>query len=134
MHELSLVEGVLRAVQATAQERGGRVTSFRVRVGELAQFDLRLVRELLREMRKDTPLQAARVRVELERATVRCLSCNADWNFDEVISHMSEDEKEVVHFLPELFSSYFKCPSCSKSYFEIREGRSVSVDEVALDV
>jgi Zn finger protein HypA/HybF involved in hydrogenase expression len=134
LHELSLVEGIIEAVEEEAKGRGGNVRSFKVKVGELAQFDLRLVRELLRELRQGTPLQSTRVRVELERAKIRCLTCNSEWNFDDVIGHMSADEKEVVHFLPELFSCYFRCPSCSKSYFEIEQGRSVRVAEVTLDV
>ena len=134
LHELSLVQGIIRAVEDEARERGGKVRSFKVRVGELAQFDIKLVRELLRELRQGTPLQSARVKVEPERAKVRCLSCNSRWSFNAVAGQMSADEKEVVHFLPDLFSCYFKCPSCSKSYFEIEEGRSVRVAEVTLDV
>lgn len=134
MHELSLVEGILDAVQGKAEERGGNVRSFRVRVGELAQFDIQVIRDLLAELRNGTPLQGARVTVEIEGAKIRCLSCNEEWRFKDVASQVPPDEREVIHFLPELVSSYFRCPSCSKSYFEIREGRSVTVAEVVLDV
>lgn len=134
MHELSLVEGILDAVRETADARGGRVTSFRVRVGELAQFDIRLVRELIAELKKGTPMKDAKVVVELEKSKVTCLSCNSEWAFDNLVGPMSRNEKEMVHFLPELLSSYSKCPSCSGSFFEIREGRSVRVAEVVLDV
>lgn len=134
MHELSLVQGIVDAVEETADDRGGRVQSFRVRVGELAQFDIRLVRQLLADLRKGTPLERAEAVVETEKSKVKCLSCGAQLDFQELIGPLSADEREMVHFLPELLSSCSKCPSCSKSYFEIEEGRSVKLVEVVLDV
>ena len=133
MHELSLVNGVLQAVEETAKQRGGRVKSFRVGVGELAQFDLRLVRQLLEDTRRGTHLQGAVATVEVEQSKIRCMSCGKEWNFRELSGQMSEEEKEMVHFLPELLNSFAKCPSCSKSFFEIEEGRSVRLIEVVFD-
>jgi Zn finger protein HypA/HybF involved in hydrogenase expression len=128
------VEGIIDSIRETAQQSGGRVRSYRISVGELAQFDLRLVRELLKELSKGTPLYGAKAEVKSERSRVKCLSCGSVWRFDDIIRPLSGDEKEVVHFLPELLSSYSRCPSCSKSYFEIEEGRSVRIAEVILDV
>ncbi len=133
MHELSLVQGIMDAVEETAEERGGRVRSFKVGVGELAQFDIRLVRQLLDDIRKGTPLEGAKVVVEPEKSKVRCMSCGRIWDFQQLAGAMSGDEREMVHFLPELLNSCSRCPSCSKSYFEIEQGRSVRVIEVVLD-
>ncbi len=108
--------------------------SFKVGVGELAQFDIRLVRKLLNAMSKGTPLEGAKIVVEQERSRVKCLSCGKTWSFRDLVGPLSEEEREAVHFLPELLSSWSTCPSCSKSYFEIEEGRSVRVVEVVLDV
>ena len=134
MHELSLVQGIIDAVQETAEDKGARVKSFKVRVGELAQFDIRLIRELLSELKKGTPLEQAKTIVVRERSRVKCLSCNSEWTFADLVGPLRKNEKEMVHFLPELLSSYSRCPACSKSYLEIEEGRSVTVDEVELDV
>ncbi len=133
MHEYSLVQGIIDALEEMANEKGRRVLSFEVRVGELAQFDLRLVRELLKELKAGTPLEGARVVVRIERSKVKCLSCGSVWRFDDIIQPMAPDEREVVHFFPELLSSYSRCPSCSKSYLEIEEGRSVRIAKVNID-
>jgi len=133
LHEFSLVEGIIQAVQEAAGDGGGRVKSFKVQVGELAQFDIRLIRELLVELKKGTRLEDARAIVVRERAKVKCLSCGSEWSFDDVVGPLQRDEREMVHFMPELLSSYSKCPSCSKNYLEIEEGRSVRVTEVRLD-
>jgi len=134
LHELSLVQGIIDAVNETAAERGGKVKSVRVGVGELASFDVRLVRQLMEDVRKGTPLEGASVVVEPEKSRVKCLSCGKVWGFHELSGALSPDEREMMHFLPELLDSCSKCPSCSKSYFEITEGRSVRIIEVVLDV
>jgi hydrogenase nickel incorporation protein HypA/HybF len=133
LHELSLVQGIINAVSEVSEEKGGRVQSVRIGVGELAQFDIRLVRGLLKDLKKGTPLEGARVSVEQEKSRVKCLSCGRIWDFKQLAGPIPEDEREVMHFLPELLNSYSKCPACSKSYFEIEEGRSVRIIEMVLD-
>lgn len=133
MHELTLVQGIIDSVAETAAERGGRVQSVKIGVGELAQFDVRLVRKLLQDLKKGTPLEGARVTVETEKSKVRCLGCGRRWDFRELSGPITVDEREMMHFLPELLNSCAKCPACSKSYFEIDEGRSVRIVEVVLD-
>jgi Zn finger protein HypA/HybF involved in hydrogenase expression len=121
-------------VKEIADEKGGRVKSVRVGIGELAQFDTRLVRRLLEDLKEGTSLQGAKVTVEPEKSKIRCLSCGRRWDFRELAGPLTSDEREMMHFLPELLNSCTKCPSCSKSYFEIQEGRSVRIIEVELDV
>jgi Zn finger protein HypA/HybF involved in hydrogenase expression len=133
LHELSLVQGIINAVSESASEKGGRVQSVRIGVGELAQFDIRLVRGLLNDLKKGTPLEEASISVEPERSKVKCLSCGRTWNFQELTDPISSDEREMMHFLPELLNSCSRCPNCSRSYFEIEEGRSVRIIEVVLD-
>jgi len=133
LHELSLVQGIINAVSETVNEKGERVLSVRIGVGELAQFDIRLVRGLLNDLRKGTPLEGAKVTVEQEKSRVKCLSCGRIWDFQELAGPITKDEREIMHFLPELLNSCSKCPSCSKSYFEIEEGRSVRIIEMVLD-
>ena len=121
-------------VKEVADEKGGSVKSVRVGVGELAQFDIRLVRQLLEDMKGGTSLHGARITVEPEKSKIKCLSCGKRWNFSDLSGPLTRDEREMMHFLPELLNSCMTCPSCSKSYFEIEEGRSVRIIEVVLDV
>jgi Zn finger protein HypA/HybF involved in hydrogenase expression len=127
MHELSLVQGIIESIQEAGRERGKTVSAFEVRVGELAQFDLRVVRELLREMKRGTSIEGAKAKVLPEKARIKCLGCGSTWGFKDIVGPMPGEEREVVHFFPELVSSYSRCPKCSKSYFEIEEGRGVRI-------
>jgi hydrogenase nickel insertion protein HypA len=127
LHELSLVEGIIQSVAELAADSGKQVTGVNVGVGELAQFDLRVIRELLAELKKGTPLEGARIQVRLEKAKVRCLNCKKEWTFSDIIGPLSVNEREVVHFFPEMLSTYSRCPSCHRNYLEIEEGRSVRI-------
>ena len=128
-----MVEGIIQAVDETSAANGKRVKTVSVRVGELAQFDLRVIRELLTELKKGTPLEDARVHVRLEKAKVRCLSCKKQWTFRDIVGPLPNEDKEVVHFFPELLSTYSRCPSCHKNYLEIEEGRSVRIAGVRFE-
>jgi hydrogenase nickel insertion protein HypA len=133
LHEFSLVEGIIQSVEELAATNEKQVKSVSVRVGELAQFDLRMIRELLTELKKGTPLEGARFGVRVEKAKVKCLNCKKEWTFGDVLGQLSNDEKEVVHFFPEILSTYSRCPSCHKNYLEIEEGRSVRIAEVTFE-
>jgi hydrogenase nickel incorporation protein HypA/HybF len=133
VHELTLVQGIIDAVSDQGKERRRKVIGVEITLGELAQFDPRTVRVLLKELRKGTPLEGARVTLKTEKALIRCASCQSVWNFKEVAPSLTEESKEVVHFFPELVSSYFRCPRCSKGFFEILQGRSVSISRVKFD-
>ncbi len=133
MHELVVVSGIVEAVSRYARQEGKRVVRFRVAVGELAGFSIELIRELLRDMVKKTELEGAEFSVEAEAAGVKCLSCGATLGFRELIGPLSEDEREMMHFLPELVSSFSRCPRCGGRDFEIESGRSVKIVEVELE-
>jgi hydrogenase nickel incorporation protein HypA/HybF len=133
LHELTLVDGILRAVEATAKERGKRVSEVTVSVGELAQFDTRIVKGLLNDLKRATPLHDAKVTVRTEKARVKCMTCGNEFTFRDLAPSLTGESKEVIHFLPELIGSYFNCPRCSKSFFEIEGGRSVSISEIRFD-
>jgi hydrogenase nickel incorporation protein HypA/HybF len=134
MHEAILVEGIISALLEISREKGKHVDYFKVGVGELSQFNVELIRYLLTEMVKGTELENTHVDVEVEEAIVKCLSCGFKLSFQELIDPLSSNEKEAIHFLPELISSFCKCPLCSMSDFEIEQGRGVRIVEVRLDV
>jgi hydrogenase nickel incorporation protein HypA/HybF len=134
MHELALAEGIVSAVLDLARKKGGRVIGFKVAIGELAQFDKRLIEDLLRELIKGTELKDAHITVEVENAIIKCLYCDSKWGFQELVGPLPDEEKEMIHFLPELLNSFSRCPTCGRSDLEIEGGRSIRVVEVELDV
>jgi len=131
MHELTLVQGMLDSVNEGAAKRGKKAVAIRVGVGELAQFDTKLLVRLFADLTKGTELQGVKMTFESERSKIRCLGCGRVRTFRELAGQLSKSDREMVHFLPELLGSFAKCPSCSRSFFEIEAGRSVRVIEVS---
>lgn len=134
MHELALVEGIISYILEIARKKGGYVVSFKVVIGEFAQFDKGLIKDLLTELVKGTELERANMIVETEKAVAICLYCNSKWGVNELLEPLPNDQREMIHFLPELLNSFSKCPNCGKSDLEIEKGRSVRVAEVELNV
>ena len=133
MHELALTEGIVSFVLDLARKKGERVVGFTVAIGELAQFNRTLIEDLLPKLTKETELNDARVTVEVEKAVIRCLYCNSKLGFHTLIEPLPNNEKEMIHFLPELLSSFCKCPKCQMSDLQIESGRSIRVAEVEMD-
>jgi hydrogenase nickel incorporation protein HypA/HybF len=134
LHELALAEGIILNILDFAHKSGRHIVGFRVAIGEFAQFNKKLVEELLIELVKGTELEKANITVEVERAVIKCLYCGSELEFHRLIKKLPNDQKEMIHFLPELLNSFSKCPDCGKSDFEIEKGRSVRLVEVELDV
>ena len=134
MHELVLVEGLISEVRDLAHQKNGRVIGFKVALGELAQFENSLIEELLFQLVKGTELETAEIVIEIEKSEVKCLYCGTQSGFRELVDPLSENDKEMVHFFPELINAFSKCPSCGNHDLEIKKGRSVRLVEVELDV
>lgn len=133
MHELVVASGIVDAVSNYAREENRRVASFTVSIGELAGFNKDLIEGLLRDLVKNSPLENAKILVRLERATVKCLTCSSVWGLNDLVESLSESEREMIHFLPELVSAFSKCPKCSSHDLQIESGRSVRVVGVELE-
>ena len=132
MHELVLVNGILEAVRRFARERNGRVKSFKVSVGEVAGFNIELIRELLERMRDDAGLGDASIIVEIEDGMIRCNACNSLWGLRDAIAGLDDIDREMIHFIPELVSTYTRCPKCGGRDLKIVSGRGIKVDYVEL--
>jgi len=133
MHELVIVSGIIDALMNLSERENRRIRSFTVSVGELASFDKNLIDSLIRELRKGTPLEDAEYRLVIEKAEVRCRTCSHISGFNDLIMPLKEDEREMIHFLPELVSSFTQCPSCGSRDLEIESGRGIKVVDIELE-
>ncbi len=130
MHELVIVNGILDALTELSEKEGREISKFIVSVGELASFNKDLIDDLLKTLRKGTKLENSEYEVVVEEAHVICRRCGADMGFKELIQPLTEHEKEMIHFLPELVSSFTKCIGCGSRDMEIKSGRGIRVSYV----
>lgn len=76
MHELSLCEGIVSAVERTAERHGvAKIESVRVAVGRLAGVDIPSLEFAWRSVTMTGPLTGAKLVIERPKGTAYCTDC-----------------------------------------------------------
>lgn len=133
MHEWALAEGVVSAALKEAEkEKFKEVTRIKLKIGELQQIDGDLFRSLLREILQveDPKLKRAEVDFENQAAILKCRVCGHEWPFSESKKGLSDEDAELIHFVPEMAHVYIRCPACKSPDFEVTKGRGVWLESI----
>lgn len=142
MHEWSIAEGIITALLESFKEQ--KIIEVEVRVGELRDLNLDVLKEALSILSKDSGLENTRFNIVVSKAFFKCLNCGEEWGMDKalkILSEMLEIEKYIVeegeleppvHFLPSLIIGYQKCPKCKKVDIEIVSGKELEISKVYL--
>jgi hydrogenase nickel incorporation protein HypA/HybF len=131
MHEWALAQGVISTALEMAEREGlNEITAIKIKMGELQQIDLEIFELALTEIRQSQMPIVANARTELEReaAVLKCRVCWREWAFADAI--LDEDEREFIHFLPEMAHTYIACPQCKSPDFQFVKGRGVWIDSI----
>ena len=134
MHEWALAEAVLEAVKENLE--GNKLEDVRrvtLLFGELQDVDPDIFQSGLKEMLADYPFGEEVFTVEIEKARFRCNACNAEWGSDNY-AHLSDDQREAIHFLPEAAHVHIRCPDCGSPDFVIEKGRGVTIKSIDVEV
>jgi hydrogenase nickel incorporation protein HypA/HybF len=123
MHEWALAEAVIAAAtQIATKERLKEVTEVTVKVGELQQVELDILKFAFSQL-KPASFKNARFRITHAKTTLKCRACGHAWLFKK--QKLDKSTAEAIHFVPEVAHTYIKCPKCGSPDFEITEGRGV---------
>lgn len=133
MHEWALAESILTAaLEAVGKEKLKRITEIRISIGELQQIEQDIFEFSLNEIIKtqDEKLKDVKIKIETEKSTLKCKSCENTWKFSDMKKKLNEDESEAIHFIPEVAFVHTRCPKCGSPDFEITTGRGVSITSI----
>ena len=133
MHEWALAESILtEALEAAEKEKLKRITEIRISIGELQQIEQDIFEFSLNEIIKtqDEKLKDVKIKIETEKSTLKCKSCENTWKFSDMKKKLNEDESEAIHFIPEVAFVHTRCPKCGSPDFEITTGRGVSITSI----
>ena len=129
MHEWALAEAVISTVSQLAEKEGlNEVTEVKLKVGELQQIELDVLKFALSQLKTSKLLKNARFDIETVKAELKCRVCGYEWIFRK--GKIDEDVAEAIHFIPEMAHTYIKCPKCGSPDFEIVRGRGVWLESV----
>ena len=130
MHEWALAEAVVQTVlEVAGKEKLTSVDMICISIGELQGIEKEIFEFALEELMKNKPIfKKTVVSTRYRKTMLRCRACGEEWTLDK--SKMKDDEREAVHFIPEIVYSIIRCPRCRSPDFEIVGGRGLSIDRI----
>lgn len=128
MHEWALAEAVISTVSKIAErENLEKVTEVQIKVGELQQVELDILKFALSQLRTGK-LKNTNFIIEPVKAELKCRVCGHAWAFKK--GEVNDETMEAIHFVPEVVHVYIKCPKCGSPDFEILKGRGIWLGSV----
>ncbi len=145
MHEWSLASGVVLTLKKIMDEKKAKgVREVRLVVGELSQIDKNILRDAITTLSEEELGSKVNVVIEEEKARLKCNTCGYEFGFGEVFEQLrrifcpdlkpGEECENPVHYVPELVSTYIRCPRCGSPDIEIVAGRGVWIKSVVLEL
>ncbi len=113
MHEMGIAQELVRiALEALpADLKDPKVESLNLRIGRLSSvvpYSLTFCFEIIT---KDTPLENARLNIEMVPVVIRCDTCGRQWEADTPV---------------------FLCPDCKDGRTELLSGREIDIESLTL--
>ncbi len=130
MHEWALAEAVISSAVHFSKEKGIKTKEITVALGELQQIDEEVFDFALKEIMNAMGL-SFKIKLKRKESLLKCKICSEMWSFDS--KKLDEQEKESIHFIPEVAHDYIKCPKCGSPDFKIISGRGVWLDSIKGD-
>lgn len=133
MHEWALADGVIATAIKVAKEKDlEKVTEIKIKMGQLQQVENETLdfafKELIRQ--NEFFLDGVKIVYEKENAVFKCRVCGRKWEMSNALLMLEEDDRESIHFIPEMAHMHLKCPECGSPDFEILKGRGVWIDSI----
>lgn len=113
MHEMGIAEQLVKiAMDAIPDEiENPRVETLNLRIGKLAAVVEHSLSFCIEIITKDTPLENVNLAIEEVPVTLRCLSCNKEWEAD---------------------TPMFKCQDCGDGEVKMISGREIEISSMEL--
>ncbi len=129
MHEWALADAVVKSSLKIKEEKNlEKIEKITIVVGELQGIEEEVFIFALKELFKENSMVNVKLDIRKEKVILRCKNCGTEWEYQS--ENLTEEEREAIHFLPELSKVYVKCPSCKSHDFEIIKGRGVWIETI----
>jgi hydrogenase nickel incorporation protein HypA/HybF len=113
VHELSIAENLVQIVREEMAKAGlTKLNSVHVKVGEFTHLVPDALSFCFEIVIKDSPLEGARLDIEVVPTTGRCRACGQEFHVEGVL---------------------FVCPKCRAADVEVRAGREMSLEAIDAD-
>ena len=142
---MSLAQSVVASVMSEAAKHGAKkVMKIHLAIGELMQLDKPMLVDAFRSLLEGPMLGGAELEVTDDKAAFTCQKCSAKWGMDEAKEQLKEvgadllvnepDSEELpLHFLPELYPAFIRCPQCGSSDIFLSDGGVIKITRLVLE-
>ncbi len=121
MHEFSIADEIVRNVLETAKKnRGKKVVSILLEIGELTHLNGEQVSFWIKELFKDSMAEGAEVKVKTIKARIQCKGCGYKGGMG------SDQEDSLRYFIPA------SCPGCNSFDIKIEKGRECILKKIQI--
>ena len=120
MHEYSVASELINALLPQAKTIEGQIVAVILKKGEMRILSDQSLANAFELLAEGTPLEGARLVVELVSVSVSCSSCG----YEGAVDHVSDD---AFHFAVPILS----CPKC-QSEVDLQTGRELFVDRLTV--
>ena len=119
MHEFSISSEIVRSVlDHVKKEKGEKVLSVQLEIGELALLNVEQVTFWIDQLFKGTVAEGAKVKVRTIKARIQCESCGYKGG-------INLDQKDPFrHFVP------YSCPECGSFQIKVEKGRECTLRRI----
>jgi hydrogenase nickel incorporation protein HypA/HybF len=112
MHEFSISSEIVNSVLSTvAKNKGKKVLSVQLEVGELTHLNIEQVTFWIHELFKGSIAEGAKVKVKTIKAQIYCKDCGYKGGI------RSDQEDSFRHLIPQT------CPQCNSFQIKVGKGR-----------
>jgi len=116
MHEQAYAEAIVREIEELDR---AKIT---IIIGELQNIDIDALRQYIDfYLRK----QKRNIEYKVEKTLIKCNKCNNVFGLEKTV--IGEEEKELIHFIPEAIHSFIRCPQCSSRDIDVIRGRGIRI-------
>ena len=113
MHELSIAQSILEIVQKEAEkQKPARVVAIGLKIGALSGILADALEFGFDAIKKETPLEDCRLRIEEVPVSARCEECGHDFEVRELM---------------------FACPQCASASIRVIQGQELDIAYIEVD-
>lgn len=113
MHELSIIEGIIKISQEEAKKNNvKRIIEIRIKVGEMSGVIPDIMQEYFDIASRGTLVQGAQLKIEKVPIKIKCQNCNSE----NIIDNMK-----------------IRCPICQSTNIKIISGRELYIDSLEVE-
>lgn len=137
MHEWSVAESIVRAVDSWADENKAKVRKVKIGIPSFSFLEVNILQDAFNMLKKGTRLDEASLEVVTKEPRFVCRNCGYEFTSKEVEDQINSVKSEFgedypLHLIPALAPAFVKCPKCGSHDVIVKE-EDIMIEEIEVE-